>query len=51
MAMNINFRMNKKYKPKRIYRLMKEELKITSVIRQKKIDILRVLQNIKRKIF
>lgn len=36
MTMNINSRMNKKYNSKRIYRLMKEELKISSVIRRKK---------------
>ncbi|MGL5124839.1 MAG: IS3 family transposase [Fusobacteriaceae bacterium] len=35
MTMNINFRMNKKYNLKRIYRLMKYELKISSVIRRK----------------
>lgn len=51
MTMNINSRMNKKYNSKRIYRLIKEELKISSVIRWKKIDMLKVPQNIKRKIF
>lgn len=36
MTMNINYRTNKKYNLKRIYRLMKDELKISSVIRRKK---------------
>ncbi|MGL5963491.1 MAG: IS3 family transposase [Fusobacteriaceae bacterium] len=36
MTMNINFQMNKKYNLKRIYRLMRYELKISSVIRRKK---------------
>ena len=36
MTMNINYQMNKKYNYKRIYRLMRYELKISSVIRKKK---------------
>lgn len=36
MTMNINCRMNKNYNLKRIYRLMKDELKISSIIRRKK---------------
>ncbi|MGL4998295.1 IS3 family transposase [Cetobacterium sp.] len=36
MTMNINSQMNKKYNFKRIYRLMRYELKISSVIRRKK---------------
>lgn len=36
MTMNINRELDKKYNCKRIYRLMKEELKISSRIRRKK---------------
>ncbi|WP_349291701.1 IS3 family transposase [Fusobacterium sp. DD25] len=36
MTMNINYQMKKKYNYKRIYRLMKHELKICSIIRKKK---------------
>ena len=37
MTMNINRKLDKKYKCKRIYRLIKEELKISSRIRRKNI--------------
>ena len=34
--MNVNHQMNKNYNVKRIYRLMKDELNISSIIRRKK---------------
>lgn len=36
ITMNVNHQMNKNYNVKRIYRLMKDELNISSIIRRKK---------------